>query len=290
MREPTAIACSSAWGGSRRTSWTPRKPLCTAGRIGQALEPPRVIDSRTHSRGMAVATETVPQSPPEAGSSPEVIERYWFEHVYAGDRMRQLTARALIMGMLLGGIMSLSNVYVGLRAGWGLGVAITSTILAFAAFSALRKMFPKQFPEFSILENNAMASCASAAGYMTGAGVVKSIPALMMLRPEAVPNVWILMAWIGVILWLGVFLAVPAKRQMINIEQLRYPSGIAAATTLRTLHEEGGGAAARQAKALGLSVLLGSVITWCRDAGAKWIAVKDWGQSGFGWTHFSPPE
>jgi len=113
-----------------------------------------------------VATETIPVE--EAPRTPEEIERHWYENVYQGDRMRQLTPRALIMGMALGAVMTLSNIYVGLRAGWGLGVAITSSILAFAAFSTLHKLFPKQFPEFSILENNAMASAASAAGYMTG--------------------------------------------------------------------------------------------------------------------------
>jgi len=236
-----------------------------------------------------VATETVPVQTVEQPKTPEEIERHWFENVYAGDRMRQLTLRAVIMGMGLGAIMSLSNVYVGLKAGWGLGVAITSSILAFAAFSTLHKLFPKAFPEFSILENNAMASCASAAGYMTGAGLVNAIPALMMLQPDAVPGMWVLMAWMGVLSLLGVFLAVPAKRQMINIEQLRFPSGIAAATTLRPLHHEGGGAAARQARSLGIAVVLGSFITWFRDANAAWMKVSLWGQSGFGWTRVSPP-
>src|SRR5439155_7080984 len=197
--------------------------------------------------------------------------------------MKQLTPRALIMGMLLGGFMSVSNIYVGLKAGWGLGVAITSCILAFAIFATLHRVLPNLFPPFSILENNAMQSAASAGGYMTGAGLVNAIPALMMLNPAAVPGMWVLMAWILIISWLGVFLAVPAKRQMINIEQLRFPSGIAAATTMRTLHGTGGGTAARQAKSLGLGVLLGAIITWFRDSNAAWIKVTGWGQSGFGW-------
>ena len=235
-----------------------------------------------------MATETVPiveQQP----QTPEQIERHWFENVYAGDRMRQLTVRSMVMGMGLGAIMSLSNIYVGLKAGWGLGVAITSSILAFAAFATLRKLFPRLFPEFSILENQALASCASAAGYITGGGIVNAIPALMMLQPSAVPNTWVLMAWLGVISLLGVFLAVPAKRQMINIEQLRFPTGIAAATTLRTLHHEGGGGgAARQARSLGLAMLFGAILTWCRDATAGWMKVAEWGKSGFGWTRVSP--
>jgi len=214
---------------------------------------------------------TAPTAAPEKPMTPEQIERHWFENVYQGDRMPQLTKRALIMGMMLGAFMSLSNVYIGLKAGWGLGVAITSCILAYTIFATLHRFFPKQFPAFSILENNAMQSAASAAGYMTGAGLVNAIPALMMLQPEAVPSMWVLTAWIIVLSWLGVFLAVPAKRQMINIEQLRFPSGIAAAETLRSLHGAGGGAE-RKAKALAWGGLLGGGITWLRDAAAPWLA------------------
>ena len=226
-----------------------------------------------------MATETNPTTTPR---TPEEIERHWFENVYAGDKMPQLTLRALIMGMLLGGFMSVSNVYIGLKAGWSMGVAITSCILAYAIFATLHRAFPKQFPAFSILENNAMQSCASAAGAMTGAGLVNAIPALMMLNPSAVPSMWPLTLWILVLSWLGVFLAVPAKRQMINIEQLPFPSGIACAATLKALHSEGS-KAARQAAALGWAGLLGLAITWFRDASAPWIKYPNipttWGTS-----------
>ena len=232
-----------------------------------------------------MATETVPAS--ERPRTPEEIERDWFENVYQGDKMPQLTPRALIMGMLLGAFMSTSNIYIGLKAGWSLGVAITSCILAFTIFATLHKLLPRLFPPFSILENNAMQSAASAAGYMTGAGLVNAIPALMMLNPEAVPGMWVLFAWILVISWLGVFLAVPAKRQMINIEQLRFPSGIAAATTMRTLHGTGGAAAGRQARSLGIALLGGALLTWFRDAEAVWLKVTEWGR-GFGWTKVAP--
>ena len=87
------------------------------------------------------ATEALPVSSEARPRSPEEIERDWFENVYQGDHMPQLTVRALIMGMLLGAIMSISNVYVGLKAGWGLGVAITSRILAFAIFQTLHVAF-----------------------------------------------------------------------------------------------------------------------------------------------------
>jgi OPT family oligopeptide transporter len=221
-----------------------------------------------------VATESVPP-PAELLKTPEQIERHWFENVYQGDRMPQLTMRSVIMGMLLGMVMACSNVYVGLKAGWSMGVAITSCILAYSIFATLHRLIPRWFPKFGILENNAMQSTASAAGSMTSSGLVNAIPALMMLNAAALPTdfatrcLW-LIPWMCVISWLGVFLAVPAKRQMINIEQLPYPSGIAAATTLRTLHASGG-EAARQAKALGFAGLIGAVVTWMRDLDGSWV-------------------
>jgi uncharacterized oligopeptide transporter (OPT) family protein len=233
-----------------------------------------------------LATQPITHDAPRPRTAEE-IERHWFENIYQGDKMKQLTVRAIVMGMGLGMIMVCSNVYVGLKAGWSMGVAITSCVLAYVTFSTLHKLAPKWFPQYSILENNCMQSCASAGGSMTSAGIVNAIPAMMMLNAAALPVsfqarcLW-LIPWVAVISGLGVFLAVPAKRQMINIEQLPFPTGTAAATTLRTLHAEGG-EAAKQARALGLAGLLGLIVTWLRDASdlafmqvTKFAHVPDW--------------
>ena len=60
----------------------------------------------------------------------------------------------------------------------------------------------------------------------------------------------LMLAWVFFIAVLGVTMAIPMKRQMINIEQLRFPSGIAAAETLRALHATGD-KGMRAARALG---------------------------------------
>ena len=244
-----------------------------------------------------MAIETLPAA--ETPRTPDEIERDWFQNVYAGDRMPQLTMRALVMGMLLGMLMSCSNVYVNLKAGWGLGVTVTCCILAYTAFAALHRFLPRLFPPFSILENNAMQSGASAAATVSSAGLANAIPALMMLNPGALPQtmgercLW-LIPWLICLCWLGVFLAVPAKRQMVNIEQLPFPTGMAAATTMRALHTKGG-TAALQARSLGIAALIGAVLTWMRDAefaflkitgftGAPdWAPIKSWVTPAWGW-------
>jgi uncharacterized oligopeptide transporter (OPT) family protein len=192
-------------------------------------------------------------------------EAHWFRHVYRGDKEAQLTVRAVIMGSLLGGFMSLSNLYVGLKTGWGLGVAITACILSFAIWKTLHTLFPKLFvTEMTILENNCMQSTASSAGYSTGGTMVSAIAAYLMVTGEHMP--WpVLAAWTLSLAALGVFMAVPLKRQMINIEQLKFPSGIAAAETLKSLHATGA-ESAKKARALGVSGVFGGLVAWFRDA------------------------
>ena len=144
---------------------------------------------------------------------------------------RQLTVRATIAGMLLGGFMSLSNLYVALKTGWSIGVSLTAGILAFAISAVLQKVRFTRVP-FGMLENNAMQSVASAAGYMTGGGTVAAIPALMMITGQPMGG-WQMFGWISAIAMLGVVMAIPMKQQMINVEQLRFPTGVAAAETLK---------------------------------------------------------
>ncbi|TKJ39953.1 peptide transporter [candidate division LCP-89 bacterium B3_LCP] len=218
--------------------------------------------------------------------TPEEIEKEWFLNVYTGrgDSMVQLTWRAIVMGWFLGGFMSLSNLYIGLKTGWGLGVAITSCILSFTIWKSLRKLFPRLLKtDFTILENNAMQSTASAAGYSTGGTLVSAISAYLLVNGVHIPY-GLLTAWIFFLAILGVSLAIPMKRQMINVEQLKFPSGIAAAETLKSLHGmadvssehaevTSADAAKDSARALFAAGSLGAVIAILRDA-LEWIPAQ----------------
>jgi uncharacterized oligopeptide transporter (OPT) family protein len=171
--------------------------------------------------------------------TPDEIERQWLETVYQGrgDRMPQLTLRAVLMGSVLGGVLSLTNLYIGLKSGWGFGVAITACILSYSIWTALCKIGVAKTP-MTILENNCMQSTASAAGYSTGTTLVSAFSAFILITGAPLPLGLTLM-WVFFLAVLGVTMAIPMKRQMINIEQLRFPSGVAAAETLRALHSHG---------------------------------------------------
>jgi putative OPT family oligopeptide transporter len=181
----------------------------------------------------------------------------WIRLVYRGDHVPQLTVRAVLVGGVLGSLMSICNLYTSIKIGWSFGVAITACVLSFLLWNGLRVVFPKITP-MSILENNCMQSTASAAGYSTGATVGTAFGALLLITGTHVD--WrILLAWTFVSAALGVFLAVPMKRQMINEEQLPFPSGIAAAQTLVSLYGRSKHAVV-QAKALLSALAVGLIV------------------------------
>ena len=218
----------------------------------------------------------MPASPPPegeflgidpSGKSPLQIEREWYLRHYRGE-IPQLTFRAVAIGMVLGGVMSLSNLYVGLKTGWGLGVAITACILAFSLGSLFQKLGIFK-TNLSILENNCMQSTASSAGYSTGGAMTSAIAALVLIRGEHLPF-WTLFLWTLFLAFLGVMMAIPMKRQMINLEQLPFPSGLAAAQTLRSLYASGRKATA-QARSLGIAGLAGAFAAFLRSNEFPWF-------------------
>ena len=206
------------------------------------------------------ATDQRDRPLPVAGfkGTPEEIEQQWYEQVYRGrgDSMAQLTWRAVLIGSCLGGVLSLTNLYIGLKAGWGFGVAITASILSYAIWTSLLKVGLARTP-MTILENNCMQSAASSAGYSTGGTLVSAFAAYIIINHQSM-SVPLMLAWVFFIAVLGVTMAIPMKRQMINIEQLRFPSGIAAAETLRALHAKSSHGL-RAAKALGLAGLIAAI-------------------------------
>src|SRR6185295_18961491 len=181
-------------------------------------------------------------------------DQEWLKNVYRGG-IRQLTPRAVIAGMILGAVMCLSNLYVVLKTGWSLGVTVTACILAVGLSRT----------PFTLLENSAVGSVAAAAGYMTGGGNMAAVPDLLLLTGMR-PAPWAMFWWFAVIAAMGVCAAIPIKRELVNAEQLPFPTGTATAETLLSLHSaEGEGGKARL---LGWAGVIGAALAWLRDAKA----------------------
>src|SRR5437016_6765149 len=134
---------------------------------------------------LSAATDQRDRSLPVVGfkGPSEEIERQWYEQVYRGqgDSMAQLTWRAVLIGSCLGGVLSLTNLYIGLKAGWGFGVAITARILSYAIWTSLLKVGLARTP-MTILENNRLSRSSCKAGPVTDRAPLTPLISVQSLR------------------------------------------------------------------------------------------------------------
>ncbi len=149
----------------------------------------------------------------------------------------QLTARAILVGCLVGSVVSCTNIYIGLKIGWSFGASIISAVLGFSVFAAMGK-------RLSVLETNTAQTAGSAAGYMSSAaGLLAAIPAMNLLGHDIA---WpMLMLWSVAVAFLGVFYAVPLRRQFVEVDKLRFPTGTATAETIMAMFSEAAEAMAK---------------------------------------------
>jgi uncharacterized oligopeptide transporter (OPT) family protein len=264
-----------------------RTELVRFGFLGEARQLPGKYDNpmNTTVNAAAGAVEVSGDAdPPEFSQLPDSAtsddkDRHWLAKVYRGDQVPQLTLRAVAMGAIIGMLMSVSNLYTTMKVGWTFGVAITACVMSYVSWNLLRAVSGGQLSQMSILENNCMQSTASAAGATTAGPIATAFGALLILDPlHRHQPWWIVAPYLLAAGAMGVFMAIPMKRMMINYEQLPFPSGIAAATTLRSLYSRGSGAI-RQAYSLITALLAGVVVGVLTTAQDQFVALGrffDW--------------
>lgn len=146
----------------------------------------------------------------------------------------QLTFRALAIGCSIGGVVSAMNLYFGLQTGWSIGGSLIAAILGYSLFA----LCYRGDRPFTPLETNIAQTAGSAAGAMTScAGLLSAVPAMQMLGHQFTATQLVL--WAASVAWLGVFFAVPLRRQMVLVEKLRFPSGTATASTIAAIYSSG---------------------------------------------------
>lgn len=156
----------------------------------------------------------------------------------------QFTLRAVLTGMVLGGALSLCNIYAGLRIGMGFNMSITAVLLGCGFWGGLRHLSGQRVRTWGILENNINQTAASAGASVSSAGLAATIPALALITGQALK--WHFLAlWVFSVCLVGIVVAVGLRRQMIVVDKLPFPVGIATAEMLRELHTAARVAAAR---------------------------------------------
>jgi len=134
----------------------------------------------------------------------------------------------LCLCLLLGFLLGLSNLYIALRLGFTVGVAIL-TAFCWAGLDRMLCFVFRGWSPLSPSDHACFLSFSSAMSYGCGTVVATSLAALLMADPEPPPG-WLLALWVSGICGLGTCLALPLRKRMLD--QLPFPSGRVASETV----------------------------------------------------------
>lgn len=180
-------------------------------------------------------------------------------YVPASVTLPELTVRAIILGLLLGALMTAANTYLGLY----IGMTVSASIPAAVMSMLLLRMF--RFKDVSILENNIVQTMTSA-GESLAAGIIFTMPALLVMGREMDTLTTFIVAILGGIL--GTIFTITLRRVFIVEEALLYPEGIACEEVL-VAGEKGGSQLIVILYALGLGALYGWMVKGFKLTQAK---------------------
>ena len=168
------------------------------------------------------------QAPSSASASAAKVEPY----IPASTKLPELTVGVIILGCVLSVVLAGANAYLGMFAGMTVSASVPAAVISMAIFKAIRRG--------NILQNNAVQT-AAASGEGLAAGVIFTLPALVML------HVWSRFGYVETTLIagfggvLGVLFTIPLRRALIIDQPLQFPEGVATAEVLKVGAEGGGG-------------------------------------------------
>ncbi|RXZ02381.1 OPT family oligopeptide transporter [Fictibacillus sp. S7] len=168
-------------------------------------------------------------------------------YIPSSRSLPELTAVAIIFGIILAIVFGAANAYLGLKVGLTVSASIPAAVIS---MGVLRGIFRRD----SILENNIVQTMTTA-GEAIGAGAVFTLPAFFLLDIDLSQTVIIFIVLTGGLL--GVFMMVPLRQMLIVKEHgnLPYPEGTACAEVLKS--GEKGGA---NAKTVAIGFLFGGLV------------------------------
>ena len=142
----------------------------------------------------------------------------------SNNQNNEITVKALFLGVILSMVLAGANAYLGLFAGMTVSASIPAAVISMGVLSL--------FKNSNIRENNIVQTAASA-GESLAAGVIFTIPALVLLGYWDAFDYFEVakIAAIGGVI--GVLFTVPLRRALIINAKLKYPEGIATAAVLK---------------------------------------------------------
>lgn len=139
------------------------------------------------------------------------------------NSLAEITVKTVVLGIILSCVMGAANAYLGMYAGMTVSASIPAAVVSMAVL--------KLFKDKNILENN-MVQTAASAGESLAAGVIFTLPALIVLGAYEFLPYWTVTIIAALGGSLGVLLTIVLRRAFIVEEKLPYPEGEACADVL----------------------------------------------------------
>ena len=154
-------------------------------------------------------------------TAPEPVDRPF---IPASAALPEITFKAVVLSVFLAAVMAGANAYLGLFAGMTVSASIPAAVVSMAVL--------RLFQRSNILENNIVQTAASS-GEALAAGVIFTIPGLLLIGYWSSFDYWqtFAVAMVGGIL--GVLFTIPLRRALIIHARLRFPEGVATAEVLK---------------------------------------------------------
>ncbi len=178
---------------------------------------------------------------------------------------RELSLRAVLTGVLLGVLLTPSNVYAGLKIGWSFNMSIIALLIGFGFWRGAAAQL-RHGPSWTLHESNINQTVASAAASIVSGGLVAPIPAYTLLTGEALPAAP-MMAWVFSVSFLGIWIAWYLRPSLIDDGELKFPEGMATLEAITHIYSHGREAAKRIAVLFGAALFAGFV---------KWVDAFYW--------------
>lgn len=159
--------------------------------------------------------------------------------------LRELTLRAIILGIIMAGFLGAANAYIGLKAGMTIAATFPAAVVAMAVMRIFKG---------SILEENIARTTASV-GEALVAGAIFTLPAFLIAGIWSDFNYWeaTLILLIGGIL--GVLFIIFLRRALIEETDLQFPESLACSEIVKA-GQKGETGAGYVFKAMGFSAFI----------------------------------